>query len=52
MDKLGRQCVHISAQSGCLLSLKFLHDKANVDVHNSTDYSKMTALHIAAKVLM
>ena len=52
MDKLGRQCAHISAQSGCLLSLKFLHDQANADVYNSTDHSRMTALHIAAKVIV
>ncbi|XP_028406323.1 ankyrin repeat domain-containing protein 16-like [Dendronephthya gigantea] len=48
-DKLGRQCIHIAAQSGSLSSLKFLVDTEKVDVQNGTDFSGMTALHVAAK---
>ena len=48
-DKLGRQCIHVAAQSGSLLSLRFLVDEMKIDVQNATDLSGMTALHIAAK---
>lgn len=50
-DKLGRQCAHMAVLSDSLLPLKFLVEEMKVDVTSSVDYSGMTALHIAAKVM-
>ena len=49
-DKLGRQCIHISAQSGHLTSLKYMVNEQKIDINDAADHSGMTPLHIAAKV--
>jgi len=49
-DQLGRQAIHLAAQAGCNTSLDYLITHHNMDVNVSTGKSKMTPLHLAAKV--
>lgn len=49
-DQLGRQAIHLAAQTGCIKSLNYLITKYAVDVNVSTGKSRKTPLHLAAKV--
>ncbi|XP_022801531.1 ankyrin repeat domain-containing protein 16-like [Stylophora pistillata] len=48
-DQLGRQAIHLAAQTGCIKSLNYLITKYAVDVNVSTGKSRKTPLHLAAK---
>ncbi len=48
-DNLGRQALHLAAQSGSEESVIFLVEKLNADVNVISSVSGVTPLHVAAK---
>ena len=49
-DQLGRQAIHLASLAGCNTSLDYLIKNVDADVNVRTEGSKMTPLHLAAKV--
>ena len=49
-DQLGRQSIHLAAQSGCITSLEYLITHHDADVNVLTEKAKRAPLHLAAKV--
>ena len=49
-DQLGRQAMHLASLAGCNTSLDYLIKNVDADVNVCTKNSKMTPLHLAAKV--
>ena len=51
VDNAGMQCIHLAAQAGCLESINFLIGKCNISVDQASCESRVTPLHVAAKVV-
>ena len=47
---MGRQALHLSAQAGCVESVRFLTEVMHVDINVQSSVSGVTALHVAAKL--
>ena len=47
---MGRQALHLSAQAGCIESVRFLTEVMHVNINVQSTLSGVMALHVAAKL--
>ena len=50
LDSLGRQAIHLAAQTGSHVSVRHLVNTYQVDVNVKSTVSGVTPLHVASKV--
>ncbi len=52
VDNMGRHSLHLAAQAGCHPSVTHLIQTLGVNVNLQSPQSQVTAMHLAAKVIM